>query len=416
MSFTIGVTYWPRRKATRWWQAFDRGEVEEELAHVAALGCHLVRIPLLWSAVQPTADRLDHRMLDRLGEALDAAHTAGLLAVVDLQVGLACGAFDFPDWAMDPLPIAALPGGSPALPVRQIVHGREETRYRLRDPFEDEKMTQAQRRLFHEVIGFYADHPAVFGWSLGHELDRARPPRAADAAGEWLERRVAEIREVAEAVRLFWYSDLAAFARSAGMRPDVIAATLGTVAVEVHPGLHSLAEHPLDIELVRFTVALARALAPETPVWVVGCAVPTVPTPGDPGTMLMDAVDGDEREVYFASESEQEEFVEQVLEALIADGAAGCWLGHYADFEESLWEEPPLDRGRRERTLGMVRRDGSEKPAAEAVRRVRKRLDAGVLNPGQPERRLEIDPEAYWREPGRHLRHKYDEYREGGHP
>ncbi|MCS7221161.1 MAG: beta-galactosidase [Anaerolineae bacterium] len=415
MNFTIGVTYWPRRKATRWWQTFDRGEVEEELAHVAALGCHLVRIPLLWSTVQPTADRLDHRILDRLGEALDAAHAAGLLAVVDLQVGPACGAFDFPDWAMDPLPIAVLSGGSPALPVRQIVHGREEARYRLRDPFEDEKMIQAQRRLFREVIGFYADHPAMFGWSLGHELDRARPPRAADAASEWLERRTAEIREVAEAARLFWYSDLAAFARPTGMRLDAVAAVLGTVAIEVHPGLHSLAEHPLDIELVRFTVALARALALETPVWVTGCAVPTVPIPGDPGTMLMDVVDGYEREVYFASESEQEEFVEQVLEALIADGAAGCWLGYYADFEESLWEEPPLDRGQRGRALGIVRRDGSEKPAAEAIRRVRKRLDMGQLNPGQPERRLEMDPEEYWREPGRHLRRLYNEYREGGH-
>ncbi len=415
MDFTIGVTYWPRRKATRWWQAFDQGEVEEELAHVAALGCHLVRIPLLWSAVQPTADRLDHRTLDRLGEALDAAHAAGLLAVVDLQVGLACGAFDFPDWAMDPLPVAALPETPPGLPVRQIVHGREETRYRLRDPFEDEKMVRTQRRLFREVIGFYADHPAVFGWSLGHELDRARPPRAADAASEWLERRVAEVREVAEAARLFWYSDLAAFARPTGVRPDAVAATLGTVAVEMHPGLHPLAKHPLDAELVRFTVALARALAPETPVWVVGCAVPTVPVPGDPGTMLVDVVDGDERDLYFASEGEQEEFIEQVLEALIADGAAGCWLGHYADFDELLWEKPPLDRSHRARLLGLVRRNGSEKPAAEAVRRVRKRLDTGQLGPGQPERQMKVDPEEYWRAPERHLHRLYDEYREGGH-
>jgi hypothetical protein len=413
MNFTIGVTYWPRRKATKWWQAFDRGEVEEELAHVAALGCHLVRIPLLWSAVQPTADRLDHRILDHLGETLDAAHMAGLLAVVDLQVGLACGAFNLPDWAMDPQPFTTPTGVSFDLPVRQIVHGREEIRYRLRNPFEDEKMIRAQRRLFREVIGFYADHPAIFGWSLGHELDRARPPRASEAAGEWLEYRASEIREVTGASRLFWYSDLAAFARPIGMRPNTVAAVLGTVAIEVHPGLHPMAEHPLDVELVRFAVALTRALAPETPIWVAGCTVPTVPIPGDPGMMLIDVVDSNEREVYFASESEQEEFVGQILERLIANGIAGCWLGYYADFEESLWEEPPLDRARRERTSGLVRRDGSEKPAAKAVRRVRKQLDIGQLIPEQRERRLEIDLEEYWQDPRRDLYRLYDEYREG---
>ncbi len=414
MTFTIGITYWPRRKATAWWQAFDRVEVAEELAHVAALGCHLARIPLLWSAIQPTADRLDHRTLDHLGETLDAADEAGLRVVVDLQVGPACGAFHFPDWAMDWSPTGLSPEAQADLPVRQIVNGREETRYRLRDPFADEKMIAAQRRLFREVIGYYTDHPAVLGWSLGHELDRARPPQAADAAAEWLERRVTEIREVAEAAQLFWYSDWAAFSRPSGVRPDHVAAILGTVAVEVHPGLCSLAEHPLDTEPVRYAVALARALAPETPVWVAGCAAPTVPVPGDPGTMLPDVVDGVTRDVYFASETEQAGFVERVLEEMIADGVAGCWLGHYADFDQVLWEDPPLDRCRRAQTLGLIRRDGSEKPAAESVHRIRQRLERGELNPGQPQRRLEVDPEEYWGAPERHLRRLYDEYREGG--
>ncbi len=407
MDFTIGVTYWPRRKGINWWQTFDRVEVAEELAHVAALGCHLVRIPLLWAAAQPTADRLDHRTLDRLGQTLDAVEEAGLRAVVDLQVGWACGAFHFPDWAMELLP------SEPS--VRQIVNGREEVHYRLRDPFEDEKMAQAQRRLFREVIGYYDPHPAVFGWSLGHELDRAHPPRAADAAGEWLAQRVEEIREVAEEARLFWYLDWAAFTRPAGVRPEHTSDALGTVALEVYPNLLAMAEHPLDEEPVRFAVTLARALAPEAPVWVVGCMVPTVPTPGDPGTMFIDAVDRETRQVYFASETEQAEFVERVLEGLIADGAAGCWLGHYADFEEALWEDPPLDRSRRARMMGLVRRDGTEKLVAESVQRISRRLASGELSLGEPQRRLEVDPREYWEAPERHLPRLYEEYREGGH-
>ncbi|NOZ28407.1 MAG: hypothetical protein GXP39_10200 [Chloroflexi bacterium] len=407
MSFLIGVTYWPRRKATGWWQRFDRGEVVEELAHIAAMGCHAVRLPLLWSAVQPTVDRLEHRVLDRLGDVLDAAEDAGLRAFVDLQVGLACGAFHFPDWAMD------FPPAEP--PVFQVVSGRAEARYRLRDPFEDEKLVNAQQRLFREVIGYYDEHPAVLGWSLGHELDRARPPRDPDAAAEWLDQRSTEIREVAEEARLLWYADASALTRPVGVRPADVAEVLGALAVEVYPNLHPTAEHPLDEEVARFTVALMRALAPDVPIWVVGCAVPTVPVPGDPGTMIWDLVDRETREIYFASETEQAEFVERVLEGLIADGVEGCWLGHYADFDEALWEDPPLDRCRRARVLGLVRRDGSEKPAAESVRRIHERLQAGELKPGQPERRLELDPREYWQDPERHLPRLYEEYQEGGH-
>jgi hypothetical protein len=402
MDFLIGVTYWPRGKAMGWWQAFDRVEVAEELAQIAAMGCHVVRVPLLWSMVQPSADRLDHRTLDHLGEVLDGAAAVGLRAVVDLQVGLAAGAFAWPDWALDLLP--AVP------PVRQIVNGRWEDRYCLRDPFADDRLVAAQRRLFREVIGYYAGHPAAFGWGLGHELDRACPPQSPDIAAEWLERRVAEIREVAGEVRLFWHSDLDACARPVGLRPHHIAAALGTLSIEAHPGLLSIAHHPLDSEVVRFAVALARAMvaesAPAIPVWA-GCGVPTVPVAGDPGIMLADGVDSETRNFYFASEGEQAEFVENVLEGLIADGAAGCWLGHYADFDRPLWESPPLNGCRRARMLGLVHRDGSEKPAAGVVRRIRQRLEGGKLAPGRPERRLEVDLKEYWRDPERHMRRLY---------
>ena len=30
--FTLGVNYWPRRKAMYWWSDFDAGEVREEFA------------------------------------------------------------------------------------------------------------------------------------------------------------------------------------------------------------------------------------------------------------------------------------------------------------------------------------------------------------------------------------------------
>ena len=55
--FTLGVNYWPRRKAMRFWADFDRAEVREEFSVIAELGLHVVRIFLLWDDWQPAPDR-----------------------------------------------------------------------------------------------------------------------------------------------------------------------------------------------------------------------------------------------------------------------------------------------------------------------------------------------------------------------
>lgn len=412
MTFWIGVTYWPRRKGADLWSRFDRAEVAEELAQIAAIGCNAVRVPLTWSDVQPTADRLEHRVLDRLGRLLDLAEDVGLRVLVDLLVGRAHGAFYLPDWTMDFLPL--LRGMLDATPpVLQIVNRHVEDRYWLRDPFEDEKLIAAEQRLYREVIGFFADHPAVLGWGLGDELDRARPPRDSDVVLEWLSRRVTEIQEVAEGAPLCWHSDLGALWRPASPRWPDLAETLPIQAVTVSPAFHALAEHPLDDELVRFAVALMRAASSDRPIWLTQCLIPTVPTPGDPGAMMAEPDTG--REVYLASESEQAELVEKLLDGLWRDGVEGVWLGHYADFEEPLWEEPPLDRRPWARTAGLVRRTGVEKPAVAVLQRWRERLTGEQEASREPERVLDVD----WREvrsdPDRHLRRLYDEFRQGGH-
>src|SRR5262245_26481277 len=76
--FSLGLTYWPRRAGYGWWQAFDRGETREELAHVAALGCNTVRFCLRWEDFQPSAGRMNSASLRALEYALDIAQEAGL--------------------------------------------------------------------------------------------------------------------------------------------------------------------------------------------------------------------------------------------------------------------------------------------------------------------------------------------------
>ena len=45
--FTLGVNYWPRRKAMYWWSDFNAGEVCEEFAVIKEIGMNVVRLFLL---------------------------------------------------------------------------------------------------------------------------------------------------------------------------------------------------------------------------------------------------------------------------------------------------------------------------------------------------------------------------------
>ena len=36
--FTLGVNYWPRKKAMYWWSNFDEGEVREEFSIIKEIG------------------------------------------------------------------------------------------------------------------------------------------------------------------------------------------------------------------------------------------------------------------------------------------------------------------------------------------------------------------------------------------
>ena len=68
-----------------------------------------------------------------------------------------------------------------------------------------------------------------------------------------------------------------------------------------------------------------------------------------------------------------------MLERLVETGAAGAYAWCYGDYDSRLFDRPPLATAVRERTFGLVRADGSEKPAADVFREFRKRRDAGEL-------------------------------------
>jgi hypothetical protein len=186
------------------------------------------------------------------------------------------------------------------------------------------------------------------------------------------------------------------------MRVDDLASIADEDCMHAYPLYSDVARSPLDPELVPFSCALTAALAGSgRRVLMQEFGLCTAP-PGSDGITIQDDFLGAPREQYLASEEEAATYYRSVLERLVETGAAGAYAWCYADYDANLWDRPPLDRAVRERTFGLIRGDGSEKPAAQVFRRFRERksssLIASVAAGGA---------EPYYSDPARHFRDLY---------
>jgi hypothetical protein len=132
---------------------------------------------------------------------------------------------------------------------------------------------------------------------------------------------------------------------------------------------------------------------------------------GSPGQTITDDWLGQPVRQYLASEEEAGTYYEQVLNRLVSTGATGAYAWCYGDYDSQLFDRPPLSNAIRERTFGLVRADGSEKPAVAMFSNLRKRRDAGALTGSQVgvavPRILDVSADEYYRAPGKHFARLY---------
>lgn len=415
--FRVGMSYWPRRSGYGWWGSFDRGEVREELAHVALLGCDMVRFCLSWDGVQPELRRVHGAMLRALECALDAAGAAGLRVVVTLFSTSGGGVLQVPWWANHGDPVedlrSALRLGVPlrvaAPDAPQVLYDGVYHRSQVGDLFSDARVLAAQRYLIHEVVGYFGPHPAVWAWQLGEGFEYVHRP--ADVAGvrAWLMLMGEEVRARYAGARLMGMTSLRGLMSRSGPRPEDIAAVcevVGVVADVPEPALAAPQEYGL---FVGYLQALVAALGGR-PAFVAGVGVPTVQD--GRGGWVADRRLGFATRVYLSEPEAQAVLVGGALQQLREQGGAGVWLAAYADHPSVRWEVPPLDRAVRVRTLGVVDAYGQEKPVAEVVRGFAAglRRDGGALRAAS---RLVVDGERYWHDPRRMFGELWRAYRLG---
>ncbi len=400
-SFTLGVNYWPRRKAMAWWSNFDRGEVREEFAIIREYGMTLVRIFLLWDDWQPEPDRVSFACLDHLTTVCDVAADNGL----QLDVTFFTGHMSGPNWAPRWL-LGGAPSQVPSPRVRQVVSGGRVVKSGYRNPLVDPIALQAERLLLTTVVGELREHSAIGLWNLGNEPDLFAWPPSADRGRAWVGEMTDLIRSIDERHPVTCGLHMANLMEDNGFHVDQVFRATDIAVMHAYPMYVSQARHPLDPDVVPFACALVSALCgkPTLMEEFGGCTTPD----GGPSQTWEWTAFGQPRTQFMASEDDFAQYIAAVLPRLVEVGATGALLWCFADYDRSLWQQPPCDEARHERHFGLLRPDGSLKPHAAIVR------DFAATRPVVQEavKRviLPMSPDEFYRDPSTHTFQLYREF------
>jgi endo-1,4-beta-mannosidase len=398
-SFSVGVNYWPCRKAMGWWKDFDRAEVADEFDVILDLGMSLVRIFLLWEDFQPRPDTVSSTALADLETVADVAAERGL----GLDVTFFTGHMSGPNWA----PGWLLGGDMPVPDGRQVVSGADHDAGSYRNPFVDGEALAAAELLLRLVVGRLHDHPGIWAWNLGNEPDLFAVPPDAAAGPAWASRLIAAIRELDGEHRVTVGLHAPSLMADNGLRVDRMFADCDVATMHAYPIYADFAAGPLDPDAVPFATALTAALAGQPALMEEFGACTAAPGIAR-HTWQWEAL-GQSWSQLMVSEEELADHLKEVLPRLVRVGAVGALLWCFADYHPSTWDRPPCDTKLHERSFGLLRSDGSLKPHAEVVRRF---IASGprVAEP-EPRARFEVDGDCFYDDVGAVLPELYEAFR-----
>lgn len=359
--FTLGLNYWPRRKAMYWWSQFDPTEVDEEFSQIASLGLDVVRIFLLWDDFQPDPARVNETALANLVTVADTAARYGL----GLDVTFFTGHMSGPNWA----PRWLLGEGYPSPYfhwVNQLISRGAIVPGGYRNPFSDPQALDAERLLLESVVNLLKDHPGVWMWNLGNEPDLFAWPPSARLGRQWVREMTGLIKRIdpLHPVTCGLHGD--SLHHNNGLRVDDVFAETDVAVMHGYPMYSDWSRSPLDPDFVPFLCALTASLSGK-PVLMEefgGCTE----APGKPSSVWEWTSYGQPRTQFMASEEDLAEYLSQSLANLHSIGATGAMLWCYADYALDLWELPPCKESKHERFFGLVRPDGSLKPHAQVLK------------------------------------------------
>lgn len=387
MMFELGINYWPRRSAMYTWREFDPGAIREEMAQIASIGFDVVRIFALAQDFIPLALTVDATMIARLVEVVQIITDAGLAVVPTLVVINMSGLIWWPSWMLDAT-------GKP------------------RDLFADPAILQSQVMFAESCAKALGGTKAIRAFDLANEIDDAQQPSSREVATRWAAALTGAIRGAAPGIPVRIGAHLPSLTTNNNMRIDDLASVVDEDVMHAYPLYSDHARSSLDSELVPFSCALTAALSGRgKPAIMQEFGLCTAPRGSSAHTITDDFL-GAPTPQYLATEDEQAAYYDAVMDGLMKTGAGGAYAWCYADYDPRLYDRPPFATAVRERSFGLVRSDGTEKPAAEVFRKLRKRRDAEGRETGKGRTRdipkvLDVTADEYYRDPTAHFARLY---------
>ena len=261
--------------------------------------------------------------------------------------------------------------------------------------FSDSFVLRSQALLAATCAGALAGDSSVRAFDVANEIDDAQRPSSREAGRLWASVMAGAIREAAPGVPIQIGAHLPSLTTQNHMRVDDLAAIADEDVMHAYPLYSQSARSFLDPALVPFSCALTSGLS--------GSGRPTLmqefglctASPGAAGLSITDDFLGAPRPQYLASEEEAATYYRGVLTRLVDTGAAGAYAWCYGDYDRTLFSRPPLLTAVRERTFGLVRADGTEKPAAGIFREFRRLHDTGKLIRGTVPRVIDVSADEY---------------------
>jgi len=383
VTFELGINYWPRRTAMWMWREFDIGEVREDMSRIAGMGFDVVRYFAMTRDFLTGPMCVAPEMVDRLGQVALAAKDAGLESMPTLITINMSGRFWWPDWMIDG-------NGKPA------------------DLFSDPDILRSQALLVETCAQSLAGDDSIRAFDLSNEIDDAQQPLTRDAGWLWASLLSNTIRRAAPGVKIQVGAHLVSLTNSNYIRIDDIAGVADEDVMHAYPLYCKTARSFLDPDLVPFCCALTAGLAGTgRPVLMQEFGLCTA-AKGEQGHTIPDDFLGRPLPQYLASEEEAATYYGEVIERLLATGSSGAYAWCYADYDPRLFDRSPISTAIRERTFGLVRADGSEKPIADVFRKLRARRDAGLLNQSASiPKILDVTTDEYYSAPQSHFDRLY---------
>jgi endo-1,4-beta-mannosidase len=361
-----------------WWSKFDPAEVEDDFARIAAGGLDSVRVFLTWEDFQPTADRVDLSMLERLVEVADLAGGLGLGLIPTLFTGHMSGVNWIPAWAV---------GGSGGDRRFRVVSGGKVVHTGLRNWYTDPEVGDAQVLLAAEAAAVLAGHEALWAWDLGNENSNCVVPPTRSAARAWLARLSSVIRSADDTARVTVGLHMEDLEEDRRLGPSEAAEACDLLSMHGYPIYARWADGPTDDELLPFLARVTQWLGEGRDLLFSEFGLPSL----------------------LVEEDAAAAFTGRALEGLRRAGCLGALLWCYSDYDPALAESPPFDLAPHELSFGLWRVDGSPKPAVAVISTF---VGAERCTAAQADAWIDIDRDEFRLDPGAQLPRLYRRYRE----